>query len=311
MASALFLAIDGGASTTRLALYDAAGGRLGLTMTGPTSLTLKGAAAWQTIMAGLETLCTASGTDVAAVLPRLRVGVGLAGANAATLRAAFLAAAPDVAAVHMATDSYIAALGAHGGGPGAIVIVGTGSAGYRIFADRGDRLAGDRLAGGRLVGGWGFPVDDAGSGGWLGWRAIGEALQVVDGRWREPPGGTGLHQAVLDHCGRDRAALLDWLHRAPSTRYGELAPIVLRLADAGDPAAQRLAGAAGAAIERIARALDPAGQTPLALVGGLAEPLAPYLPASLAAWARPPQAEALAGALMLARGEAPAELLAG
>ena len=220
------------------------GGGLGLTKAGPTSLTIKGAAAWDTIGACLATLCAGLDGGLAAALPRVRIGLGLAGANSATLRQGFLAAAPAVAAVRLATDSYIAALGAHGGAPGAIVIVGTGSAGYRIFADGTTRL----------VGGWGFPVDDAGSGAWLGRRAIGEVLHVVDGRWTGAPGEAPVHRAVLDHCGRTRAAVLDWLHQAPSTRYAELAPIVLRHADAGDPAARRLAGAAGAAVERIARA---------------------------------------------------------
>lgn len=296
-ADALFLAVDGGGSTTRLALHDAAGRRLGLTKAGPTSLTIKGAAAWETIGACLETLCADRDGGLAAVLPRLSIGLGLAGANSATLRQAFLAAAPAVAAVRLATDAYIAALGAHGGAPGAIVIVGTGSAGYRIFADGTTRL----------VGGWGFPVDGAGGGAWLGQRAIGEALHVVDGRWTGAPGGAPVHCAVLAHCGGSRAAVLDWLHQAPSTRYAELAPIVLRHAAAGDAAADALARAAGAGVARIARALDAAGAAPLALVGGLSAPLAPYLPAALAAWARPPQAEPLAGALMLARGTVPTE----
>ncbi len=294
---ALFLAVDGGGSTTRLALHDAAGQQVGLTQAGPTSLTIKGAAAWDTIVAGLETLCAGLDGGLAAVLPRLSIGLGLAGANSATLRHAFLAAAPAVAAVRLATDAYIAALGAHDGAPGAIVIVGTGSAGYRLFADGTTRL----------VGGWGFPVDDAGSGAWLGHRAIGEALHVVDGRWTGAPGGAPVHRAVLAHCGTSRAAVLDWLHQAPSSRYAELAPIVLRHAAAGDAVAHELARATGAAVERIARALDAAGTAPLALVGGLAAPLAPHLPAALAAWVRPPQAKPLAGALMLARGAVPAE----
>ena len=67
--------------------------------------------------------------------------------HSAGLRAAFLAAAPSAAGVSLATDAHTAALGAHGGAPGAVIAVGTGSVGYRLHAD----------GSAKLVGGWGFP----------------------------------------------------------------------------------------------------------------------------------------------------------
>ncbi len=225
-----------------------------------------------------------------------RFGLGLAGANSAVLRAAFLAAAPSAAAVSLATDAHTAVLGAHGGAPGAVIAVGTGSVGYRLNAD----------GSANLVGGWGFPVGDEGSGAWLGRRAIGGALRVLGGGGPPPE---GLHRALLDHCGPDRDALLAWLHGAPSTKYAELAPMVLEQAGQGDPAAMALARDAGREIDRLALALDRSRRAPLALTGGLAAPLTPYLPAELAGWARPSLGDALDGALLLAKGEAPEERL--
>ena len=119
----------------------------------------------------------------------------------------------------------------------------------------------------------------------------------------------GLYRALLGHCGPDRAALLAWLHGAPSTKYAELAPMVLEHAGRGDPAAGVLAREAGREIDRLALALDRSRRAPLALVGGLAAPLAPYLPAELAGWVRPPLGDGLDGALLLAKGEAPEERL--
>ncbi len=223
-----------------------------------------------------------------------RFGLGLAGANSAGLRAAFLAVAPSAAAVSLATDAHTAVLGAHGGAPGAVIAVGTGSVGYRLHAD----------GSAKLVGGWGFPVGDEGSGAWLGRRAIGGALRVLDGGGPPPE---GLHCALLNRCGPDRDALLAWLHGARSAKYAKLAPMVLEHAGRGDSAAMALARDAGREIDRLALALDRSRRAPLALTGGLAAPLTPYLPAELAGWVRPPLGDALDGALLLAMGEAPEE----
>jgi N-acetylglucosamine kinase-like BadF-type ATPase len=73
----------------------------------------------------------------------------------------------------------------------------------------------------------------------------------------------------------------------------------------------QLAIAAGIEIDALAQALDPNRQVPLSLVGGLAQPLTPYLPTQLRDWIQNPHDEPIAGALMLAQGKAPDENLAG
>ncbi len=153
MADQLYCGVDGGASKTRIALYDGRGHRLGLTVAPPASLTLRGAQAWDVIIEALRELCTTVGVSPDAI-GNMQFGIGLAGANNAAQRAQFIAAAPAVGVLHVATDAYIAALAAHGGKPGAIVIVGTGSAGYRIGAS----------GAARLVGGWGFATKAAAPG---------------------------------------------------------------------------------------------------------------------------------------------------
>lgn len=224
-------------------------------------------------------------------------GLGLAGAIGAAPRAAFLAAAPKTASLSLATDAYTSVLGAHGGAPGAVIAVGTGSVGCRLFADGTAKLAG----------GWGFPVGDEGSGAWLGRRALAHALRVLD-EDDVPP--QGLTQSVLAHCGPGRDALRAWLKGAASTQYAELAPVVMTLASSNDPGAVGLALVAGFEIDRLALALDPAREAPFSIIGGLAEPLAPYLPAELTQWAQAPKGDALDGAMLLARGDAPPEQIA-
>lgn len=68
-------------------------------------------------------------------------------------------------------DAEIALAGAHGGGPGALLLCGTGS------------IAMGRTADGRVVraGGWGALVSDEGSGYRLGIEAISAALRAYDG----------------------------------------------------------------------------------------------------------------------------------
>ena len=72
-----------------------------------------------------------------------------------------------------------------------------------------------------------------------------------------------------------------------------------------------MARAAGKEIDALAVALDPARRVPLSLTGGLSQPLTPYLPLPLQQWMREPDDEPIAGALMLARGDAPEEKLDG
>ena len=296
MPERLYCGVDGGGSKTRVAVFDEQGRRLGLTMAGPTSLTLRGAAAWDVIVEALHGLCATVGLDVAAI-GDMHFGIGLAGANNAEQRARFIAAAPAMGALRVATDAYIAALGAHDGAPGAIVIVGTGSIGCRI----------DASGAVRLIGGWGFPVGDEGSGAWLGRAALAQALQAVEQRNSEPAGE--MHRALIEQCGSTRDELMGWLLDARATQYAALAPLVIDCAGRDDAAAVQLVTAAGAEIDAIAVALDGDRAVPLSLVGGLARPLTPYLPAPLRSWMRDPQDEPIAGALMLAQGRAPDEIL--
>ena len=114
---------------------------------------------------------------------------------------------------------------------------------------------------------------------------------------------------MAGRCGSTREAMLEWLWGAEPARFAELAPLVIDCAGSGDPAALAIVTEAGREIDALAEALDPARNVPLALVGGLADPLDPFLPDRLRAWVRAPGDEPIAGALMLARGRAPDETI--
>ena len=80
-------------ATPRVALFDDAGQRLGLSVGGPTSLTIRGAEAWQEILAVLENVARAVSLE-GDYLAQTHFGIGLAGANNSAQRQLFMAAGP-------------------------------------------------------------------------------------------------------------------------------------------------------------------------------------------------------------------------
>jgi glucosamine kinase len=200
--------------------------------------------------------------------------------------AEFVAANPGYAAIRLETDGFTTLMGAHGGAPGAIVAIGTGSVG-EVLREDGSR---------HEVGGWGFPAGDEASGAWIGLRAIGHIEQVLDGR-RER---SAFADSIIEACGgsNKRDAIQVWLGKATQTAYASLAPLVLRHA-ATDPVARAILLDAGSEVAAIAHALDPQGTLPLALCGGLGAALRDFLPPGLLARTTAPQGDSAAGALRM------------
>ncbi len=277
------IGVDGGGSGTRVRLADAGGRELGLGQSGPSGLGLGIASAWNAVGQAI------AAAFAAASLPqpgneRLAIGLGLAGVHNKQWAAEFCAVQPGFAAIVLASDATTTLFGAHQGQPGAIIALGTGSVGEVLLPDGSQRE----------VGGWGFPAGDEASGGWMGLRAMNHVQQVQDGRQR----GGALANAIIAHCGGSRDTIQAWLARANQTAFATLAPLVLAHA-ANDHCARAIVDAAAAEVARMAEALDPGATLPLALCGGLGEPLRPFLAPALAARCLAPQGDAASGALRL------------
>jgi glucosamine kinase len=280
------LGVDGGGTATRVRLLCANGAVLSQTRGGPSGLMHGAAAAW----AAIEATVAQAFADAGLTRPersRVGIGLGLAGVHNREWANALLATQPGYGLLALETDAFTNWLGAHQGRPGAVVAVGTGSVGLAVGRD-GKR---------RDAGGWGFPVDDEGSGAWLGLQAVNHTMKTMDGR--RPAGA--LSQAVQARCGATRESLLAWTAGATQTRYAELALVVQAHAQA-DGAAHAMLVHAGLHINALAEALDPAHELPLALSGGLAVPLRPYLPESLRARCQAPLGDAVDGAVRLIQG---------
>ncbi|WP_426196115.1 BadF/BadG/BcrA/BcrD ATPase family protein [Massilia sp. DWR3-1-1] len=280
------IGVDGGGTGTRVRLARADGTELAQGHAGPSALAHGIDNAWRAVTAAVHEVFANAGL---AVPPwsAVAIGLGLSGVHNKDWAAAFIAAQPGYGAIVLDTDATTTLLGAHAGAPGVIVAIGTGSVGQAQLPDGSMREAG----------GWGFPAGDEASGGWIGLRAVNLVERVVDGR----APGSAFAAALIDACGGSRDAIQRWLGGANQTAYAQLAPIVVAHA-ASDPAAHAMLEAAGLEVASLARALDPDGQLPLALCGGLGAPLRAFLPPQLAARCGTPQGDAASGALrMIAR----------
>lgn len=282
----LLVGIDGGASKTRLCLETPAGVRLAEARAGPANIGRDPAQAAASIAAALDEALHAAGLSGTAV--RLRVGAGLAGALVDGAVAAFRACWTDarIAALEVRSDAHTACVGAHGGRDGAVLAIGTGSVGYALVGGVGHR-----------AGGWGFPAGDEGGGAWLGLHAVGAALRA-----RDAPAGPGHEDnlaALVERLAASRpGGLPGWAARAGAAEFAALAPHVFEAAGRGEADAVALLERGAAEIVALAGRLPPG--LPCCLLGGLAEPWRPWLPAELRARLVPPAGDAVDGALHLA-----------
>ncbi|OBF07206.1 hypothetical protein A5730_12820, partial [Mycobacterium sp. ACS4054] len=190
----------------------------------------------------------------------LRVARELGPADEVIVGAAGALAAPDAARalgeallaslrperVAVTSDAVIAHAGALGGGPGVVLVAGTGVAALAIDADGALRTAD----------GWGPWLGDEGGGAWIGAAGLRAALRAHDGRG----GSTALLDAARARFGPPEG----WPARfTGAAAVASFAPDVL--AAHGDAAARAIVGAAAEALATTARA---AGAGPVAMVGG-------------------------------------------
>jgi glucosamine kinase len=276
----LFLGIDGGGTGCRAALADDQGRILARAEAGPANIASNPDVARDNILAATrEVLTLALGAaQVAAALPRLRAGLGLAGANASGA-AQWLGAHLPFAAARIETDAVTAVKGALGGDDGIVAAIGTGS----VFAiQQAGRV--------RQIGGWGFWLGDEGSGAALGRALLARALRAKDGVLPMTP----LLQSVLDSFGTADRLVAFSLTARPKD-YAAYAPQLLQ---SDDPAAQAIMAQAVGDVAATIAALQPTPNLPVTFIGGLGPSYAARLPQ----WPqRAAKGNALDGALLLAQ----------
>jgi glucosamine kinase len=261
------------------------GNLLGEGGSGPANIHSNFRLAMESIRLACEAALRSAGLDQQS-LQHSHAGLGLAGAGLKSACDRLLSEKMPFASMVLETDAYVAWLGAHQGGDGAIVILGTGSCGLALI--NGQRIG---------VAGWGAEVSDEAGGQRMGREALRRTLWAFDGRAEK----TALSTAILDRFGRDPAKIVRFASRATPALYAELAPLVLLYASAQDPLAVTLVReTADAAVIIIDRLVD-AGAPTISLVGGLAEPLMPWLPSRIRDLITKPQSDPLDGGILMAR----------
>jgi glucosamine kinase len=284
----LLLGIDGGGTSCRARLCASSGQVLGEATTGPANLRL-GLEQSFTAVVDATAECLRQARLPSSRVRRIAACLALAGASEPDNLAEAQAHSHPFGKVIVTTDAHAACLGAHGGRDGGVIVAGTGTVGWAIVKGRSFR-----------VGGWGMPISDEGSGAWLGCETVRRVLWAIDGRiaW------TGLLRTVAAEFGDDPHVIVRWTQTASPRDFGAIAPRVFDHASQGDTIARELLTLAAGHIDALARRLLDAGAARLALVGGCAPSLEPWLSAKTRSRLIEPAGDALSGAIKLARSAA-------
>jgi glucosamine kinase len=281
----LFVGVDGGGTGCRARIEDAEGCLLGTGIAGPAALRI----GVDRALAEVEKACRVALEEAGLgsnALSSAHAAVGLAGFGRKGLLEQLELRPHPFRSVVYAHDATIACIGAHGARDGGIVIVGTGSVGFAVVGAREVR-----------VGGYGFPISDEGSGADLGLHAIRMALRAYD----ERAVGTSLTRDVMIRFHNDPFEAVAWMDHATATDYATFAPLVMRHADAGDPVARRIIREAAEQIDELVRRLSECGAPRVALLGGLATSMQPWLAPDVQRRLVPVEGDSVDGALHLAR----------
>lgn len=195
------------------------------------------------------------------------VGIGAAGVEAAPHEVAAFTAELRLAldaTIAVVNDALAAHAGAFAGGPGTVLIAGTGSVVFDVDADGAVRQ----------IDGWGPWLGDEGSGRWIGQQGLEACMRAFDGR-----GPATALLADAETLAGSIPALPLWVSStgAPARQLGTFAPTVIARAEQGDAVAS---GIVVAACAHLAVSAAAAGTGSVCVVGGIASH--PFVAAHLA-----------------------------
>lgn len=286
----LFLGIDGGGSKCRAVLYTDQDGVIASAVSGPANVLRGAALAQKHIIEATEMALQQIGLS-ADELGNLIAGVGLAGLNLESCMQEMLQWQHPFKYAYFTTDLHIACLGAHGGSDGAVMIIGTGSS---ALVCQGEELV--------ELGGHGFPVGDAGSGAWLGFKSVETTLQAMEGLVEH----TAFTKAIAEHYQVSLAIeLAQEVARFTPTEFAKLAPLIIEHAKAQDIHALSIVKSGAKYLSALAAKLLEGRDVKLALIGGLSPLVKTYLEpevvSSLVEAAEPPEIGAVLFAMQQSR----------
>ncbi len=232
---AYFLALDGGGTSTRCWVADEQRVLAGMSCGTVKLMTVGSQTATARLGTLLERTAAKAGVGLASIT---RTCMGLAGISAAAVRgwAQVTLEGKVGGEVVLCGDEEIALEAAFRGGPGILVIAGTGS-----------HVVG-RTSDGTLVsaGGWGPVVGDEGGGAWIGLQAMRAAFQAKDRGVATPLLSEAQKVWGLDSLGQ----LIAKVNHHARPDFSELAECVVRCAADGDEVATAVLERAGRELAR-------------------------------------------------------------
>lgn len=235
---AYFLGIDGGGTKTECVIGDRT--RVFGSSTGSTVKIKKIGkdAAGKAIETAVNAVCMQAGISPGDIS---RTCIGLAGSSIPEVTDWAYSILKQLVAgeVVVVNDALIAHRAAFNGGPGVLVIAGTGSHALGINA-RGESAR---------AGGWGPIISDEGSGFWIGRTAVAQAMRAQDsGR------ATDLLQAIMTAWKLANVdEVVSMANSNPPPDFASLLPEILRCADAGDALAREILTLSANELAQLAR----------------------------------------------------------
>lgn len=282
----LFIGLDGGGTKCKARLESASGVLLAEAVTGPANPATDFTMALDSILQACQRVLTQAGYSETA-LAHCHVAMGLAGVNVPRIERKMKNWSHPFASLTVTTDLHIACLGAHAGLDGAILITGTGTAAF-------SSVSGEQS----LFSAQGFPLGDKSSGAWFGWQAVSATLDSLDGLVDE----SELTKAVCRTLGvSSNTDLISCCISYKATDYAQLAPLVLKYQQAGDPYALDIMQRALHYVQALLSRLQKTGATRVAMIGGLAPFIADLLPLHFQQQLSPVLGPPEVGAVALAR----------
>lgn len=254
------LGIDAGGSSSRWLLLSSRGTVLGEGRTGPLTGHIFGAGDDQ--LGRFVSLLNA----VKAVRSPDALVAGITGLHPGTVAAElFAGAVSEVLGLGperrvLRNDMHVAYASAFSPGEGVLVYAGTGSVAYH------ESVAGEIVR----AGGYGYLIDDAGGGYWIGHRALRALFRAADAAGR--PADTPLAELLYARLGsRDWPEIMPVVYGGGRSFVASLAPAVAEAERAGDTLAKDILERAGAELARLARdVLGRLGASlPVAFAGGV------------------------------------------
>jgi glucosamine kinase len=283
----IYIGVDGGASKCKVLIQDENGNFIGDALGGATVIKLSAEKAWHTIVDTVNEALQNTGIDLHDNNYNFHIGLGLTGCEIPEACRKCEALMPSFfSSMRLKSDAYTACLGAHNGKDGSIISIGTGVVSVQILNNKISQVSG-----------FGFPHSDEGGGAWLGVEAIRETFKCEDGRFDNK---TSLTKAIMQKFDNNLTNLIVFANSANSTKFAEIAPLVINALQNDDPIAFNLIKKAAKEIDLIGKVLiKKSAHLPCALLGGLAPFVEPYLSSELQSIIIKPQFDAAYGAILM------------